>query len=372
MNAMNAMNYIKVIAGKSFAVSAVGAGAFGLAHNRDGKCDAVRNDAMYVFVPEDIAQMHAEKVASEYLEPRSQIAVETVVSVKENEDEKSVSNDSDSVGSIVESSFGHDFLNGDFYHMEPVVRHAPTIDEVECAVDVVKTMPEIQQVLSQLNELQVNDILNQSISRALDADFRYDMAVRMEKKREEKKPKITYQDPARSNVDDEILAKWDELVDNYRCLVCQDVLAAPVLTPCSHSFCFHCVIEKANSCVVIDESPVKPSTAEIVQECSTCRQEFATKDARFERHLHSRIMEEVITFPESLRADWEMRRQTYLDHEKNAKEEKDRQEAEFALQQEATLESLHNSEEWRSVVNQYAPIFAFIVLIVLGFYRSKK
>lgn len=333
-----------------------------------GKCDAVHGDARYVFVPEDIAQMYAEKNGADVTEIPSDSSCDGRMKV--NGDEKST--DSDSVVSMLECDMALDWPNESFFGLEDIARQGPTLDEVECAVDVVKSFPGISSALSQLDESQVANLLNQSIAHAMNADFRYDMVVKMEQKRKEKNAKIAFQDSTRENIDDNTLQKWDDLVNNYRCLICQDILSAPVLTPCCHSFCFHCITEKANSCIVVDDTMNNTVTAEVLQECPTCRHEFITKDARFERHLHTRIMEEVVSFPESLRSDWEMRRQTYLNYEKKTKEDKARQEEELALQQEESIESLRHLQSWRSICNKFVPYIGFIVLIVIGLFRSRK
>mmetsp|Transcript_9606 Transcript_9606/g.14344 ORF Transcript_9606/g.14344 Transcript_9606/m.14344 type:complete len:281 (-) Transcript_9606:159-1001(-) len=53
---------------------------------------------------------------------------------------------------------------------------------------------------------------------------------------------------------------WQAIVDEYKCLICQDILAAPVAIKCGHSYCGICI---KDLCPVISSSPPSRSSLEI-------------------------------------------------------------------------------------------------------------
>ena len=109
---------------------------------------------------------------------------------------------------------------------------------------------------------------------------------------------------------------WDEITSRFKCGICIDVLAAPVILSCSHNFCGDCL--QTHLC----HSEVY--TDEITSLCPECRTEFNPSQIIFERALDELIQSEVESFKKSSpfsesAAEWEIRRANYLNRKKCAK-----------------------------------------------------
>lgn len=99
---------------------------------------------------------------------------------------------------------------------------------------------------------------------------------------------------------------WEKLFLAYPCTICQDVLAAPVLTDCGHSFCGVCVDDYLQSCVSED------AEVDVAHNCPMCARAI-TQAVRFEHLMDQHICEAVEALPPCKeRADWEERRAAFL------------------------------------------------------------
>lgn len=75
---------------------------------------------------------------------------------------------------------------------------------------------------------------------------------------------------------------WDSLCLSHGCSICHDVLACPVVTNCSHTFCGACL--DAQMTKVCENDASSPSVA---HHCPTCKKEIGSPI--FERMLHRDI-----------------------------------------------------------------------------------
>ncbi len=102
--------------------------------------------------------------------------------------------------------------------------------------------------------------------------------------------------------------KWIALQKKHPCVVCSDVLAAPQILPCSHSFCGACVSDVKRQCVLI----LSLDSKHVFRTCPTCRAEFEPTSPRYERHLDDVICELVSAIPPCTeKVDWTTRRAKY-------------------------------------------------------------
>lgn len=151
---------------------------------------------------------------------------------------------------------------------------------------------------------------------------------------------------------------WKTLVDLYGCAICLDLLAAPTILPCSHSFCGSCLdshrtTSDNDSCA-----------------CPICRQNF--ESIIFEKLLDDLIVQSVngldhLTPEEQVsKAEWKSRRELYLTKSKQSKEE---------IAASASLNSEEFTEEELAIVNSTFVIAVFVVAVVsiiyLGRMRAK-
>lgn len=104
---------------------------------------------------------------------------------------------------------------------------------------------------------------------------------------------------------------WDALCDEFRtCTICLDLLAAPTIINCGHSFCGLCIDDYMASCRAHE------CNVDVVHCCPNDRSEF--NNATFERLLDSLILRKVesltnLTVSETkLKEEWLKRRDAYL------------------------------------------------------------
>ena len=97
--------------------------------------------------------------------------------------------------------------------------------------------------------------------------------------------------------------RWNELVNDHKCIICSDLLACPVILGCSHSFCGSCVTEMREAW--------ETDGCDMVYTCPTCRNEIETEI--FERVLDDIIIQKVDQIPDcEPKKDWMKRRERYL------------------------------------------------------------
>ena len=104
--------------------------------------------------------------------------------------------------------------------------------------------------------------------------------------------------------------QWDELVADNQCMICKDLLAAPVITGCSHSFCGICLTDHLNSILSAD--------VEVVHPCPMCEKHIVYDT--YETNLDEAIKKDVKRIPDcKAKEQWTKRRNEYLLKKNNNK-----------------------------------------------------
>jgi hypothetical protein len=105
--------------------------------------------------------------------------------------------------------------------------------------------------------------------------------------------------------------RWNNVVKDQKCLLCIDLLAAPVILGCTHSFCGSC-IHNYTHCG-------GDSEADVTHFCPICRSEILSKGI-YERNLDMSIVNQVESLHFSCEQieDWKARREEYLELMKEA------------------------------------------------------
>ena len=147
---------------------------------------------------------------------------------------------------------------------------------------------------------------------------------------------------------------WDELVTDHPCLICRDLLAAPVIAPCGHSFCGHCVTQYV--------SAVESEDIECVHTCPACRELMPLANLTYERHLDQvieRLVERVSTCESKL--EWRQRQLAF----KNEMSKKKR-----------TENGSTGDDEWNSffswIVELAVPFVAVAVVVFMILARLRR
>ena len=112
-------------------------------------------------------------------------------------------------------------------------------------------------------------------------------------------------------------SNWQQLRDQYPCIICRDVLAAPIVLNCEHTFCFICVENLMDKCRLLscDES------VEVVHQCPTCSSDFQNTTT-FNRVLDVQINHDVDKFPMcSEKVKWILRKQAHTNSSKQDTQE---------------------------------------------------
>jgi hypothetical protein len=165
-----------------------------------------------------------------------------------------------------------------------------------------------------------------------------------------------------SNVYDD--QAWELLREKFRCTICQDVCAAPVLlNSCSDSFCGFCIDQLKTRCIAEDQLAVK-----VLHSCPNCNKNFET--ATYERNYDYMIAEQAMKFPQHLKEAWQDRRDQYLFHMKQ--KEARAHVAMFAEGNQETNgdqdnEAASNESWWSELI----PIVAFTLLVLIALARSR-
>ena len=99
--------------------------------------------------------------------------------------------------------------------------------------------------------------------------------------------------------------RWSNVVRDQKCLLCIDLLAAPVILECTHSFCGSC-IHNYTHCGGENET-------DVTHVCPICRSEILSKGI-YERNLDMSIVNQVESLHLSCEQieDWKTRRDEYL------------------------------------------------------------
>lgn len=185
-----------------------------------------------------------------------------------------------------------------------LIRSPPTTIEVESVMEVFRERPEtVAAIIPGADAAQTVAVLSIMKHVVTNPDLIDSVADIIKKNEKEEKKKIVSSVPSFEHPPKE----WLELRYKYPCCICQDVLAAPVLLECEHSFCGHCIEENCQACQSDD--------VEVVYKCPVCCEEYA--EPRYERQLDDIICEAVEDIPDCrAKRDWMERRDLYLSERK--------------------------------------------------------
>ena len=96
---------------------------------------------------------------------------------------------------------------------------------------------------------------------------------------------------------------WEDLSGDHSCMICREMLAAPLITNCSHSFCGVCLSEHVDKITSIDIDVVHP--------CPVCSDPISF--TTYERVLDENIAKKAATINGGfLKVRWQDRRRQYL------------------------------------------------------------
>jgi Zinc finger, C3HC4 type (RING finger) len=96
---------------------------------------------------------------------------------------------------------------------------------------------------------------------------------------------------------------WEDLSGDHSCMICREMLAAPLITNCSHSFCGVCLSDHVDKVTSIDIDVVRP--------CPVCADPISF--TTYERVLDENIAKKAATIDGGfLKVRWQDRRRQYL------------------------------------------------------------
>lgn len=98
--------------------------------------------------------------------------------------------------------------------------------------------------------------------------------------------------------------QWDNLASDYSCSICCELLAAPVITNCTHSFCGSCLTDHIGS--------ISSADIDVVHSCPACHDPIHL--TTYEKVLDDSIAKKAaILDGGSSSVRWQFRRKQYLD-----------------------------------------------------------
>lgn len=160
------------------------------------------------------------------------------------------------------------------------------------------------------------------------------------------------------------VASWAALQDQFKCVICQDVLAGPVILSCEcTSFCFDCIASYKSS------FSSTSSNVATHYPCPHCKQVVEQLDPRYERALDDVIFSAIQSLSgvdDSLKQDWAERRQACLDYQA-AQQEADRKRKVQQAEEEA--ERVQEEQEWEEWKSYALPVVTFCMLALIAVYR---
>lgn len=143
---------------------------------------------------------------------------------------------------------------------------------------------------------------------------------------------------------------WSELASQHNCVICMDVLAAPVITNCGHSYCGECLATHMESCAPLADD------VEVAHTCPTCRAEITS--VTYERGYDTSIAASVErATPCAAKDDYHVRRDAYM---------KRRQ------KEPACIEGDYDEAGVMFVMGLAVAVLALIVIEVVKTYRRSK
>lgn len=190
----------------------------------------------------------------------------------------------------------------------------PTTSEIQgCIQTLFSGLPAVEKLLPEpIKELN-------PVQRSLLADDLFDLMIdpdvinvaqnnikrldKLEELKMKKQRRLIYKEPSFyiQNSPEE----WEKLVEQWRCPLCQDLFAAPVLTQCTHTFCGACL-----------HNYLKKKEADCCDDCPMCHKSVGLPI--FERSFDDCICKEVDKIPDiPPKEEWKQRRNQYFAEEHN-------------------------------------------------------
>lgn len=165
--------------------------------------------------------------------------------------------------------------------------------------------------------------------------------------------------------------QWEQVRNLYPCALCQDVLAMPCITNCTHSFCGICLYELRTRC----EPCGKMSKNDVTADCPTCRNEIT--HSAYERIFDDSIVTVVNKIPDCPeKTDWYQRRMDYQkaqDADQNAARpaSSNRRRATSYDAAGSTDEDAFD-EDWESFKRYIVPALTFAAMVIIAVIRARK
>ena len=169
--------------------------------------------------------------------------------------------------------------------------------------------------------------------------------------------------PSPATTLDTALEQWEALRSKYPCVICQDVLSAPCVLNCSHSFCGRCINDLMYACVPVDTTD-SSSNPTVVYECPCCKVEIV--NTTFERMLDEDIaslVERIGDCP--AKEAWTERREFSTKKMKKANTLRNQQQREGGGDDED-----EEDVSWSELLTEWAPPLTFLVLVLIVVVRG--
>lgn len=164
------------------------------------------------------------------------------------------------------------------------------------------------------------------------------------------------------------LKQWEEIREKYPCVICQDVLSAPCILNCSHSFCGRCINEMMGACQPVEG---ESSGVSVVYECPCCKTEIT--NFTFERILDEDISKHVENVADCAPKEaWTERREFSAMQMKKAQARRNREQRNMDDRGEDERGDVdEEGEPWRELVADWGPPLTFLVLVLIVVCRSR-
>lgn len=249
-----------------------------------------------------------------------------------------------------------------------------TVHEVDAAMETLR--PRLEAIMParyrDLSSQHINQLFNAVKEIVTDPDLIASTCKRIREKsdeREETVDKSTKTTAARAthnkvqvqycrtSNDDALQAEWQKLADKYPCCICQDLLSAPHVLNCSHSYCAVCIDDLLSTCASCD--------TEVVHHCPMCQTNI--EHMSFERLLDEDILARINHIPDAFpsKMAWNERHNSYLDAKQSIPQKhKQRMGRDDGG---VTLEDL-----WEEVQAWAVPFLVFTVIALITACRNSK
>lgn len=153
--------------------------------------------------------------------------------------------------------------------------------------------------------------------------------------------------------------EWMVLAKRNECKLCHDLLAAPHLLNCEHSFCKSCLNTHLDSCSLDGHSSV-----ELIHKCPVCKEEIFG-DYRYEATLDENIASEAENLSESVYyKEWSLRRKVFLDERKDNTFEKFLENHQKIMEEE--LKQSNNEKKSETIFESYPMFVAAITILIVS------